>query len=219
MLVDSLPPGEGGFHLTKNNQPYAKIVARPGAPDWTIDASHEIIEMLVDPAGSRFQTSNAIGVDGDKIIEGSGQFEYLVEACDPCEADAYGYQIGGVVVSDFITPRFYEPIAVPGSRYSFTGAITSPRQILRGGYISWVNPETDAMQQLLYLSDAPEIRDLGSANGVALRSYVDGLTRRFVETHHDNDRKSNEHWNRRTKRINHSKALQLAAVARATRYM
>src|SRR5271166_4753149 len=26
-LVASLPPGEGGFHMTKHNQPYAKVIA------------------------------------------------------------------------------------------------------------------------------------------------------------------------------------------------
>ena len=52
---------------------------------------------------------------------------------------------------DFITPHFYEPHALPGTRYSFTGALTAPRQILPGGYISWVDPKTSELQQLLYV--------------------------------------------------------------------
>ena len=28
-LVASLPPGEGGFHMDKNNQPYAEVIASP----------------------------------------------------------------------------------------------------------------------------------------------------------------------------------------------
>jgi hypothetical protein len=62
-----------------------------------------------------------------------------VEACDPCEANNYGYQIQGTLVSDFITPHFYDSVETPGSPYSFTGAIKRPRQILPGGYISFVN--------------------------------------------------------------------------------
>src|ERR1700755_434758 len=51
--VKSLPPGEGGFHLTKHNQPYAKVILTPGTLGWTIDASHETLEMLVDSPGNK----------------------------------------------------------------------------------------------------------------------------------------------------------------------
>lgn len=172
-MVASLPPGEGGFHLDKHNQPYAKIIASPTSDEWTIDASHELIEMLVDPAGNRLQNSTSIEIVGGKIQDGTGEFGYLVEACDPCEADNYAYPIQGVAVSDFITPNFYDPIVTTGTRYSFTGAIKAPRQILPGGYITWVNQDTDTVQQLLYLDATPQIRDLGSAAGLSLREWVD----------------------------------------------
>src|SRR5580658_2975651 len=106
-LVKSLPPGEGGFHMDKHNQPYAKVIAAPNDDSWTIDASHETIEMLVDPSGNRMQSSVAIEIVGNKVQDTTGQFNYLVEACDPCEANNYGYEINGVLVSDFITPHFY----------------------------------------------------------------------------------------------------------------
>ena len=32
----AMPPGEGGFHLDKHNQPYAKVIATPSDPTWTI---------------------------------------------------------------------------------------------------------------------------------------------------------------------------------------
>ena len=172
-MVKSLPPGEGGFHTDKHNQPYAKIIASPTSDEWTVDASHEIIEMLIDPNGNRLQNSTSIEIVKGKIQDGTGEFGYLVEGCDPCEADKYTYPIQGVQVSDFITPHFYDPIHTNGTRYSFTGAIEHPRQILPGGYISWVNHETDTVQQLLFLSATPEIRDLGSAAGLSLREWVD----------------------------------------------
>jgi len=174
-LVKTLPPGEGGFHLDQHNQPYAKVIASPGSDEWTIDASHETLEMLVDPNGNRLQPSTSIQIENGKIVDGTGQFAYLVEACDPCEADNFAYPIQGVAVSDFLTPHFYDPVVTPGTRYSFTGAIKAPRQILPGGYISWVNQQSNEMQQLLWVdpTKAPKIVNLGPASGASLREWVD----------------------------------------------
>lgn len=176
-LVKSLPPGEGGFHLDKHNQPYAEVIANPGDDSWSIDASHETIEMLVDPNGNRMQSSIAIEIAGQEIEDGTGQFNYLVEACDPCEANNYGYQIMGVLVSDFITPHFYDSVTVSGARYSFTGALTKPRQILPGGYISFVNQASDEWQQILYLGSTPELKTLGPASGDkrSMREWIDNV--------------------------------------------
>jgi hypothetical protein len=178
-LVASLPPGEGGYHSDANNQPYSQVIATPADTTWTIDASHEILEMLVDPYGNRMQSSVAIEIVNGQIQDGTGQFGYLVEACDPCEANDYAYTVNGVAVSDFITPHFYDPLVTPGTRYSFTGAIKGPRQILPGGYISWVNTEGNVWQQLQYLdpSQSPTINpDLGPVDSSkSLREWIDAL--------------------------------------------
>jgi hypothetical protein len=182
-LVKSLPPGEGGFHLDKHNQPYAEVVATPGSDGWTVAASHETLEMLVDPSGNKLQSSQAIEISGGKIQGGTGQFDYLVEACDPCEADNFAYAIQGIAVSDFLTPHYYDASATPGTRYSFTGAIKSPREILPGGYISWIDPATDEWQQLQFIdpSQPPKIADLGPAKqGRSLREWIDGLSQTTV---------------------------------------
>jgi hypothetical protein len=173
-LVKQLPPGEGGFHLDKHNQPYAEVIAHPENDGWTVAASHEVIEMLVDPNGNRLQSSKAIEIRGGKIREGAGEFGYLVEACDPCEADDYAYSIQGVAVSDFLTPHFYDPVVTPGTRYSFTGALKAPREILPGGYISWINQENEEWQQLQYVDpkQPPKIVNLGPASGKSLREWV-----------------------------------------------
>lgn len=181
-LVKELPPGEGGFHLDKHNQPFAKVIASPESDEWTIDASHETIEMLVDPGGNRLQNSTSIQIQNGQIADGTSEFAYLVEACDPCEGDNFAYSIQGVAVSDFLTPRFYDPIVTPGTRYSFTGAIKAPRQILPGGYISWINQETDELQQLLFVDPqaAPKIVNLGPATGLSLREWVDNHMRKSI---------------------------------------
>ena len=79
-----------------------------------------MIEMLVDPAGTCLYSSTSIevGTQG-KIQNGNGQYEYLLEACDLCEADTYSYGRGGVAVSDFTTPHFYDPIVTPGLRVGY----------------------------------------------------------------------------------------------------
>jgi len=182
-LVGSLPPGEGGVHMDEHNQPYSKVIATPKSDEWTIDASHETIEMLVDPYGNRLQSSTAIAISGNGVKDTTGQFNYLVEACDPCEADKYAYSIQGVAVSDFITPHFYDSIATTGTRYSFTGAVGYPRNLLPGGYISFVNMETNEWQQILWVNPGPPtLNNLGPApQGTSLRVWVDSEMSKYKE--------------------------------------
>ena len=170
--------------------------------------------MLVDPYGNKLQSSQSIEIVSGKIQDGTGEFEYLVEACDPCEADQYGYPIQGVAVSDFITPRFYDPVVTPGTRYSFTGAIKAPRQILPGGYISFVNTEADEVQQILWVdpSSPPQLKNLGSADGGSLRLWVDGHTHAAAKKH----RHSNADLLERCKK--HRQSLDRFASARGKFY-
>jgi hypothetical protein len=50
-----------------------------------------------------------------------GRVEFLVEACDPSEAAEFGYTIDNLLVSDFYTPRYFDPVQSDSVRYSFTG--------------------------------------------------------------------------------------------------
>jgi hypothetical protein len=211
-LVKSLPPTEGGFHMTMHNQPYAKVIAAPGDDSWTIDASHEIIEMLVDPYGNRLQSSKSIEVVGDSVEDGVGEFEYLVEACDPCEANEFGYSIQGIVLSDFITPHYYDPVATPATRYSFNGSITAPRQLLKGGYISFVNG--NLMQQILWVDPGrpPQLKTLGQARGSSLRVWVDNKTEAMVRKYRSKDQPL------MTATEKHRSALDKLATLRAKHY-
>jgi hypothetical protein len=211
-LVPSLPPGEGGVHLDKKNQPYALVIGTPDSSDWTIDASHETVEMLVDPAGNRLQVSRAIQIEGDTTQDASGEFEYLVEACDPCEASQFAYSIQGIAVSDFITPRFYDPVVTSGTRYSFAGHIQRPRQVLQGGYISYTDPTTDDLQQILFLGSKPILRNLGPAKGVSLRAFVDGRTYASVIESRKPNKKLTELCR------DHRKIVEAAALIKAKAY-
>lgn len=217
-LVHKLPPGEGGVHMDEHNQPYSLVIANPGSDEWTIDASHETLEMLVDPYGNRLQTSTAIAIDGSKgVKDTTGQFNYLVEACDPCEADEFAYSIQGVAVSDFITPHFYDPETTPGTRYSFTGAIKAPRQLLKGGYISFINLEQNEWEQILWVNPGPpQPNDLGPAPaGQSLRVWVDANMEEYKKKTKFK-RKPNAALMKETKE--HRAKISKVAVARAERY-
>jgi hypothetical protein len=167
IIVDDVKDA-GGYHLDKNGHPYALVEY---SASWSLTASHETIEMLCDPWGRRVAA-------GRSPKRGQGQVEFLVEACDPCESAQFAYTINGVLVSDFITPHFYDPRKSAGGRYSFTGAIKAPRQILEGGYISWWEPQSNHIWQELWLGPQKEFRDLGEGNFAAksLREFVDENT-------------------------------------------
>jgi hypothetical protein len=205
-VVNNLPPTEGGIHLTKHRQPYALVEA---GPSWSLAASHECLEMLVDPSGSRLYASSAIQVKHGEVHDAPGKFEYVVEVCDPSENQPFSYPIDGVVVSDFYTPHFFDPKVSAGVRYSFTGALTRPRQVLKGGYLSWLNPITEELQQLQYFTDTPVIKTLGKASADrSLRETIDSLTKPLTLSRFQ---PSDELAARR-------EALQRAAAARAKLY-
>jgi phospholipase D-like protein len=178
-IVDDVgQDGAAGLHLTDHQQPYALVEA---GRTWSLTASHECLEMLVDPSGNRLVPSSGITAAGGRIQDVTTEkFEYLVEVADPSEDPANAYMIDEVLVSDFYTPHFFDPVVSPGVRYSFSGRIKRPREILPGGYISWLNPSLGTMQQLRWF-DKPEILDLPgrpaqSARGT-LRGFVDANTR------------------------------------------
>jgi hypothetical protein len=128
--------------------------------------------MLVDPFGNRVMA-------GDSPKDGQGRVSFLVEVCDPSEASDFSYSSNGVLVSDFYTPHFFDPVVAPGVRYSFTGAITEPRQVLRGGYLSWEDSVTTHWWQEIWFGTAqPTFRDIGPLDQRAgsLRSQIDRLT-------------------------------------------
>ena len=84
-----------------------------------------------------------------------------------------------MLVSDFYSLRYFDPVAAPGVRYSFTGAIQKPRQVLRGGYLSWHDVASDTWwQETWFDGNAPAFRSLGQLNAQNgnIRSQVDRLT-------------------------------------------
>jgi hypothetical protein len=168
VATDIHTPGAAGVHEDKNGQPFALIEM---SDSWSLTASHEMLEMLADPFGKRV-------IPGKSPKRGQGRVEFLVEVCDPCEASQFAYTVNGILVSDFYTPNFFDPMQSDATRYSFTGALTKPRQVLRGGYLSWHDPVSDHWWQETFFGQRRQFRDLGVLTGAtgSLRTWIDSQT-------------------------------------------
>jgi hypothetical protein len=165
-VVDTVD--QGGQHRDRNQQPFALVAA---GTSWSLAASHETLEMLVDPFGNRL-------VAGNSPMAGQGRVEFLVEICDPCQDDDFAYNVNGVLVSDFYTPNYFDPVAASGVRYSFNGAIKEPREVLSGGYLTWREPITGDWFQKKRFLETPEFKNLGPLSGAtdSIRARINELT-------------------------------------------
>ena len=169
VVRDDIGQNAAGVHCDDTGQPMALITADL---DWSITASHEALEMLVDPFGNQ-------RIAGKSVSPDQGRVEYLLEVSDPVSAQ--WYQVNGVKVSDFLTPRFFDPVQAPGVKYSFMGNLTGPRQILFDGYLTWFEPvSAEWWQQSWFAGDQPTIRNLGPVQKTTcgMRPSIDRLTTR-----------------------------------------
>jgi hypothetical protein len=174
-LVEQFEAGRiGGIHLNAfTRQPFSLVQAEDG---WSVGVSHEILEMLIDPYGNRL-------IGAAHLLDPEERVKYLVEVCDPVQT--VGYTVNGWMVSDFYTPRFFDPVRNPAAFYSFTGAINRPLQLVDGGYISWIDPRDSGLYQLQGGTDEPVLlADISSLarTTAPLRTVVDtnALTPRLV---------------------------------------
>lgn len=88
----------------------------------TTTATHEIAEMLVDPALSM-------------CVQRFGYGLYSLEVSDPVEED--GFYIDRFLMTDFVYPSWYESFRKPGStKFDECGLCKRPFHILKTGYAS-----------------------------------------------------------------------------------
>jgi len=126
--------------------------------------------VFVDPilrsGGTLFQTSNAVSVTlshewleliGDPAAnewcDDAGEWSYAEELCDPCQGDAY--LIDGVMVSDFVTPLWFEPYAHPAARFDHMSLLTAPFQLRSDGY-AIRRPQNGGPVQNVWGAEVPE---------------------------------------------------------------
>jgi hypothetical protein len=124
-LDDADQPGALAYHdLTPGGLPLSKVFVRTTLANHdlvSVSASHELVEMLVDPAINLMST----GPDAATI--------YAYESADPVEE--LHFDVNGIAMSDFVYPSYFEGFHKPGSvKFDRLGQVTKPFQILAGGY-------------------------------------------------------------------------------------
>jgi hypothetical protein len=175
-------PGAAGYHTDENGQPFSLVQVDD---TWPLTTSHEALEMLADPFGNR-TIAGAPPKPAPADLPDLQRVTYLVEVCDPCEDGQFAYAVNGVTLSDFITPHFYDPEGSSGVRYSFSGNIPEPHEVIDGGYVSFGNPVDNHWYQIMVRNGQAELRDLGiiQNNGKSLREWVDGQVREARKSEH-----------------------------------
>jgi hypothetical protein len=128
IVDDEKSAGADGWHdLSPYGQPMGKVLAMEAIADsreWTSTASHELLEMLVDPD---------IALGSAATVDGHAR-QYAYEVCDAVQANAYRYEVDGVHVSDFVYPSWFEGFRMRGTRFDQLGKCKRPLHVLPGGY-------------------------------------------------------------------------------------
>jgi hypothetical protein len=110
--------------LTPDGLPVAKVFVRTinqAGDSVSVSASHELVEMLVDPAINLMST----GPDARTM--------YAYETADPVEA--LSFEVDGIPMTDFVYPAYFEAFRAPSSvPFDHLRKVKRPFQILAGGY-------------------------------------------------------------------------------------
>jgi hypothetical protein len=130
-LDDSDQANALAYHdLTNEGLPISKVFVRTIQADnasLSVGATHEICEMAVDPwLNSAYQDQQGVFWAG--------------EVCDPVEDDQYGYTIGGILVSDFVTPNWFGHQYAQGP-IDLQQRAQSAFEVLTGGYAQKWDPQ------------------------------------------------------------------------------
>jgi hypothetical protein len=118
-------PGALAYHdLTPDGLPQSKVFVKTTLDNHdlvSVSASHELVEMLVDPAINMMTT----GPD-PKVI-------YAYESADPVEQ--LSFKVNGIPMTDFVYPAYFEAFHKAGSvQFDRLKKVDKPFQILSGGY-------------------------------------------------------------------------------------
>jgi hypothetical protein len=161
-------PGLNGFHRSFRGLPFAMIQY---SHSWSLDASHELLEMLADPTGSELEP-------GQAPSDSFATVEYLREVCDPCQSEKNSYTINSYLVSDFITRRYYDTVKAEGVSYSFKGQVPGPRELAPGGYLTYRELTRGGGARWIqwFEGSDPKPMDGAPPDAASVRTWVDGRT-------------------------------------------
>jgi len=124
-LDDADHPGSLGYHdLTPDGLPQSKVFVRTTLANGelvSVAASHELVEMLVDPAGNMMTTGP------DRAAT------YCYESADPVEETHF--DVDGIPMSNFVHPAYFHTFHRRGAMsFDHLGKVTKPFQPHSGGY-------------------------------------------------------------------------------------
>src|SRR5882724_8040435 len=116
-------PGALAYHdLTPEGLPLSKVFVKTTIANGdlvSVSASHELVEMLVDPAINMMTTG-----PNPKLI-------YAYESADPVEQ--LTFEVSGIPMSDFVYPSYFEVFRKAGSvKFDHLDKVSKPFQILAG---------------------------------------------------------------------------------------
>jgi hypothetical protein len=135
-LDNSDQAGALAYHdLTDEGLPLSKVFVKTILGDnasVSVGATHELCEMAVDPwLNSAYQDLRGVFWAG--------------EVADPVEDDQYGYQIDGILVSDFVTPNWFGHQHAQ-KEIDLKGHARKPFEVLSGGYAQKFDPQQGWVQ-------------------------------------------------------------------------
>ncbi|HTQ06184.1 MAG TPA: hypothetical protein VMI54_20120 [Polyangiaceae bacterium] len=185
LFDDADQAGALGYHdLGQQGQPLGKVFAKSVETFgglWTVAFSHELLEMLVDPA------INLLAFD-----EEAGR-AYAYDVCDAVEADQLGYAVGGVSVSNFVHPSWFDPTSVASRKHDHCGQTTQPFEMPPGGYIGFLELGGGGWRQIM----ARTRSDARLMSVLAAPSPFDARPR--VGSRRERRRTPRSHWLRSTR--------------------
>lgn len=134
LLDTSDQQGALGYHDERGKEvPYARAFCKTAQEDGQHPsevASHELLEMAVDPHIN------------DSCLDGKATRLYAKEACDACQGNGYTIHptgAGPTVVADFLLPSYFDPNTPAHESTDYRGALKGPFALGGQGYYSYLD--------------------------------------------------------------------------------
>ena len=128
LLDDADAANALGYHdLTADGLPLGKVfvrTTRQAGELVSVTASHELVEMLVDPSINLLAT-------GVVRVEDA----YAYETADAVEEDPNVW-VDGFALSNFVLPTYFEDFHPAGTRYDHVGVLREAFSLAPGGYMA-----------------------------------------------------------------------------------
>lgn len=166
--------------LTPDGLPISKIFVERilrNLEHVSVAASHELVEMLVDPANNLYSTGR------------KRRLLYAYEVADPVMGEPR-FKVNGILMTNFVYPAYFEVFHKHGStRFDYLKKVREPFQILSGGY-----------QTVLKNGKKGKLSGPGAMSVRFKRAYRPGRRDTYRGHHHGADCRAPRQWGKILKR-------------------